>query len=207
MNVLFSDAVLMRSLILFLIFGSVAGLLAGAALLLRPGWLLGVGKITNRWISTRQMTRLLVQSFCLDGWLYRYNRCSGAALLIGSVYILYFFTAVFDKLASINIVFMFASISPAAMSGLIDALVLTCITGAVFVAIVSLFLLFRPSMLREFEQQANQKISVRQGLKPLEIQRDGLDQYVFRNARPVGVIILLCSIYILVELVSNLKSI
>jgi hypothetical protein len=207
MNILFSDAVLTRSLIFFLLLGSVAGLFAGVALLLRPDWLQRVGKFTNRWISTRQLARPLVRSIILDGWLYRYNRLSGALLLIGSIYIVYFFTAVFNKPVALNNVFKTASIPPSVMVGLIDAMVLCALLGALFTVMISLFLMFRPSMLREFEQRANQRTSLRQGLKPLEIQRDGLDRYVFRNGRLAGMLILAGSIYTLAILVSSLKSI
>lgn len=207
MNILFSDAVLMRSLILFLLLGSVAGLFAGVALLLRPDWLRRVSMFTNRWVSTRQLSRPLVRSIILDGWFYRYNRLSGALLLIGSIYIVYFFTAVFNKPLALSNVFNTAIIPHSVMSGLVDAMVLCGLLGALFTVMISLFLMFRPSMLREFEQRANQKTSLRQGLKPLEIQRDSLDRYVFRNGRLAGVLILAGSIYTLAILVSSLKSI
>ena len=206
MSILFSDAVLMRSLNLFLILGSVAGVLAGAALLLRPEWLIRVSKRANHWVSTRQMAGPLARSIILDGWFYRYNRINGAVIMSGSIYIIYYFTAVFVKVDVLNSAFKTPNISPSVMSGLLDALVLTCLMGAIFAAIISLFLAFKPSMLREFEQKANQKMLLRQGLKALEIQRTGLDQYVFKNVRLTGILILLGSVYTLVVLVSNLKN-
>jgi len=183
MSELFTDAVLTRSLILFLILGSVAGLFAGAALLLNPAWMSSLSKRANRWVSTRQMARPLTRVIALDSWFYRYNRLNGALLMAGSIYIIYFFTAVFDQAGALKNVFKTAAVPPALMAGLIDALVLGGLTGAVFAAIVSLFLMLRPSLLREFEQGANQKMSLRLALKPLEIQRDGLDPYVFKNVR------------------------
>lgn len=207
MNLLFTDAVLTRSLILFLLLGSVAGLFAGSALLLRPDWLLRASNFANRWISTRRLARPLAQSYSLDNWLYRYNRVSGTVLFAGSVYILFFFTAVFDKQSMLSNVFKFADIPVAVRAGLTDALVLSGISGAVFVAIVSLFLLFRPSMLRELELRANHKTSIRQALKPLESPRAGLDAYVFQNVRLMGILILAGSLYTLVILVSNLHGI
>lgn len=207
MKTLFTDAILMRSLILFLMLGSVTGLLAGAALLLRPEWMLRVSKFANRWVSTRQMARPLDRSINMDAWFYRYNRLCGALLMSGAVYVVYFFTAAFDKAAVLKNVFNAASIPPALMAGLLDALVLVSLVTAIFAAIVSLFLIFRPSMLREFEQRANQRVSLRQALKPLESQHGGLDQYVFKNVRLAGILILAGSVYTLVILVNNLKSI
>lgn len=206
MDTLFSDAILTRSLILFLLLGSVAGLFAGAALLLRPALLLRLSKLANCWVSTRQLSRPLARFFSLDSWFYRYNRLSGAVLMSGSIYMVYFFTAVFDKTAALNNVFKTAMVPPALMTGLVDALVLASLTGAVFAMLISLFLILRPSMLREFELRANLDISLRKRLKPLEITRDGVDQCVFRNVRVAGVLILSGSIYTLVVLVSTLKS-
>ena len=90
------------------------------------------------------------------------------------------------------------------MAGLFDALVLTCLTGAVLALIVSLFLLFRPSMLREFEHHANLETSLRQALKPLEMQSDSLDLYVLKHARFAGILILAGSLYTFLEMLNNL---
>jgi len=205
MGALFTDAVLTRSLILFLLLGSVAGLFAGAALLLRPELLLRASKFANRWVSTRQLARPLARFFSLDSWFYRYNLLSGAVLMSGSIYMVYFFTAVFDKTVALNNVFKFA-LPPALMAGLVDALVLSALMGAVFALLISLFLVLRPSMLREFELSANRSVSLRKELKPLEITRDGVDQCVFRHVRLAGMLILSGSIYTLVVLVSSFKS-
>jgi len=206
MGALFSDAVLTRSLIIFLLLGSIAGLVAGAALLLRPELLLRVSKVANCWVSTRQLSRPFARFFSLDSWFYRYNRLSGAVLMSGSIYMVYFFTAAFDKTVALNSIFKTAMVPPALMAGLVDALVLASLTGAVFVMLISLFLILRPSMLREFELHANRSLSLRERLKPLEITRDGVDQYVFRNMRLAGVLILSGSLYTLVVLVSYFKN-
>lgn len=206
-NTLLTDAILTRSLILLLLLGSVAGLFAGTALLLRPNWMLRVSKLANGWVSTRQLSRPLLRSINLDSWFYSYNRLFGALLMSGSIYLVYFFTTVFDKDATLNTVFTTATIPPSLMAGLIDALVLSFLTGAVFAMLVSLFLILRPSMLREFELFANQHNSVRQALKPLEIQRHSLDQYVFQHRRWVGWLVWISSAYTVVVLLSHWKNI
>lgn len=207
MSTLFSDAVLVRSMVLFLLLGSVAGLFAGAALLLRPDLMSFVSSLANRWVSTRQLSHPLVRFISLDSWFYRNNRLSGALIMLGAIYVVYFFTAAFDKSGVLNNVFKNTFIPTALMAGLVDALVLACLMGAVFAAMISLFLVFRPSMMREFEQRANQKTSLRQVLKPLESQRNGLDQYVFQNTRLAGLLILTGSCYTLVVLVKIFKDI
>ena len=83
---------------------------------------------------------------------------------------------------------------------LLDSAVLSILLGAAFTLIISLFLLIRPSMLRGFEQGANQWISLRQALKPFEISRVGVDEYVFQNVQLAGVLLLFGSLYTLVGL-------
>ena len=200
-----TDTLLLRSLLWFLMFGSIAGLLVGAALILRPDWLLRVSKRANRWVSTRRLDRALEQSINLDHWFYRYRLVSGILTLAGAVYIIYFFTAAYDKPSALAGLSKHYTIPPALMDALLDALVLSSLAGAVFALIVSLFLLFRPSMLRGFEHGANQWVSLRSALKPLEVARSGVDEYVFRHVRLVGVLLLFGSLYTLVGMVTWLS--
>ena len=195
-----TDTLLLRSLLLFLMLGSVAGLFVGMALIMRPDWLLRVSKHTNRWISTRRFDRPLEQSVKLDPWFYRYRFTSGILILAGAVYLIYLFTAGFDKPAAIAGLSRKFPIPPALIGSLLDALALSCLLGAALALIVSLFLLFRPSLLRGFEQGSNQWLSMRRALKPLEIQRSGVDEYVFHNVRLVGMLLLFGSLYTLVGL-------
>ena len=67
---------------------------------------------------------------------------------------------------------------------------------------VSLFLLLRPSLLRDFEQASNRWLSLRRALKPMEVRRDGVDEYVFRHARQAGILLMLGSLYVLALLTS-----
>jgi hypothetical protein len=71
MSNLFTQQELLHSLVIFLMIGSVAGLLLGALLLWRPQWSAGINEVANRWISTRQMGRSLDKSVNIDHWFYR----------------------------------------------------------------------------------------------------------------------------------------
>lgn len=196
-----TETLLLRSLVFFLVVGSVAGLLAGAALILRPHWLVRLSQMSNRWVSTRHIDKALERPINLDQWLYRYNRVSGTLMLAGAIFIIYFLTTSLDKLNSLASIFKNANIPPVLMDGLMDGLVLIVLTGSVFALIVSLFMLFRPSLLRGFEHQANQVASLRRALKPLEISRSSLDEYVFRHVLWIGVLLIIGSLYSLVGLV------
>lgn len=190
--------IVLRTLLLFLMLGSIAGLLAGAVLIMRPDWMLRLGRYTNRWVSTRQFDRKLERTIKLDRWFYRHHHASGLLTLAGALWIIGFFTIAFDKRHYLSVLSKNAVIPPALMQGLLDALVFASLAGAVFAVIIGLFLLLRPSLLRGFEQGANQWISLRRALKPLEISHSGVDEYALRYFRLIGILLLLGSLYTLV---------
>lgn len=199
MNPLFQSW-LLQSAVIFLIVGSLAGIGVGALLLLRPQSLQRVGQFLNRWISTRHLDQSLERTIDLDPWFYRHRRTSGALTLTGAVYILYFFTVKLDRANAIVGLSRRFNWPALAAGGVLDALVLSAMLGALFAAFVALFLLMRPSLLREFEQGANQWVSLRRALKPMEMPRKGVDEYVFQHSRRAGILLVLGGLYTLVLL-------
>lgn len=194
------DKMLLHAFLLFLMAGSIAGLFAGASLVLRPAWLMHVSRRANRWIATRQLAGMLEQVIKVDRWFYRHHQASGTLLLTGAIFLIYFFTARFDKLRILVGLSNAFVIPPILTEVLLDSAVLSILLGAAFALIISLFLLIRPSMLRGFEQGANQWISLRRALKPFEISRVGVDEYVFQNVQMAGVLLLFGSLYTLAGL-------
>jgi len=191
------NTLLLHALLLFLVTGSIAGLIAGAVLVLRPAWLVRASTHANRWVATRQIDRMLEQAIKVDRWFYRHHRISGTLLLTGALFLIYFFIARFDKTAILAGLLRAYPVSPVLVDVLLDTMVLSILLGAAFTSIISLFLLSRPSMLKSFEQGANQWFSLRRALKPFEIARSGMDDYVFQNVQMTGVILLSGSIYVL----------
>ena len=182
------ETVLLGALPIFLVTGSVAGLLVGAVLILRPHWLLRAGPIANRWISTGSLDTMLNISINADSWFYRYRRASGFATLAGASYVLYFFSVQIDKISA----------GSSYIGVLFDSMVLIALLGAALALCVALIVLFRPSLLRKFESAANEWISLRDALKPLELLHNNVDEFTFRHTQQVGVILVLCSVYTLV---------
>jgi hypothetical protein len=70
---------------------SIVGLIAGAALIVRPDWLVQMGKFSNRWISTRKVDRSLEQWVNLDKWFFQHHRASGSLMLAGAAWVIGFF--------------------------------------------------------------------------------------------------------------------
>ena len=201
MNIIFTEAVLLRGIFQFLIFSCVIGLLAGSVMILRPEWVARLGKLTNKWISTRKLARPLGQTIDVEHWFYRYNRWSGAVLIVAALYIIYMFTVHLVRANLLAIFIKMRIIQLALLEPLLDTLVLFFLVGALIALLLGLFLIFRPSMLRDLEDSANRRISLRRSLKPVEVPYEKLDQLVFRHAPLTGVLILGASLYTLVVLV------
>lgn len=196
-----------QSAIIFLIVGSVAGLLVGALLVFRPQLFNSLSLSLNRWISTRKLDKSLESSFSLDPWLYRYRHWTGAAILLGALFILFYFSVKMDRAATIAGLAKHFHYYPSIVEGLLDALVLSSLLGAFCAVFVALSMMFRPSLLRGFEDSTNQWLSLRRALKPMEIPRDHVDRYVRRYARQVGVFLLLGSLYTLMLLAYSVTKV
>lgn len=194
------DKFLFHALLLFLMSGGITGLLVGSALVLRPDWLLRISEAAGFWVATRKISSLLEHVFKIDYWLYRHHKVSGALLLAGAISLIYFYTVRFDKLPVLISFSVRYGIPPIFTEILVDSAVFCIFLGAAFALIISLFLMIRPSMLKDFERGANRWISLRRALKPFERLRSGVDEYAFRNAQMTGVLLLVASLYTLAGL-------
>ena len=191
---------LLQSAIVFLILGSLAGMLIGVLLLFRPQRLRAISAVLDHWVSTRRFDRALERNIRLDPWFYRHRRITGTLTALGALYVLYFFSMQLDREQAIAGLIKRLGYHPLLVGGLLDALVLSALLGALCALLVALFILFRPSLLRDFERGANRWLSLRQSLKPLEIPRDNMQRSVERYARQVGIFLLLGGLYTLVLL-------
>ncbi len=191
---------LLQSAVMFLIIGSVGGLLVGAMLVFCPQRFQLISTVLNRWVSTRHLDKTLELSISLEPWFYRHRRVTGALTLAGALFVLFYFSVRLDRELAIAGLARHFSYPASIVAGLLDALVLSALTGALCAILVALFMLFRPSLLLGFEQNANQWVSLRKALKPMERSRDNLDRYVLRHARQIGIFLLLGGLYTLVLL-------
>lgn len=191
---------LLQSAVIFLVIGCFAGLWVGALLVFRPQYFQRINVMLDRWISTRHFDRTLDSNINIDPWLYQYRGIMGVLMLAGAVYVLFYFTVGLDRNAAITGLAYFFHYPSSLVAGLLDALVLCAILGALCVIFVALFILFRPSLLRDVEQRANQWLSLRKAMRPMEEIRGNLDDFVLRYARLIGIWIILCALYAQVSL-------
>lgn len=201
MNPLFQNW-LVQSAVIFLILGSVAGMAVGALLLFRRERLQNISTLLDRWISTRRFDRALERRITLDPWFYRHRQATGTLILAGALYILYFFGVQLDRVETVAGLVRRFTYPQAFAEALLDAMVLSALLGALGAIVAALFILFRPSMMRGFEEGANRWLSLRKTLKPLEVPHDGLEVYVERHARQVGIFLMLGGLYTLVLLLA-----
>ncbi|MBA3023359.1 MAG: hypothetical protein KJ572_08355 [Gammaproteobacteria bacterium] len=193
---------LVQSAVIFLILGSVAGMVIGALLLFGRDRLQNISTLLDRWISTRRFDRALERRITLDPWFYRHRQATGTLILAGALYILYFFGVQLDRAETVAGLARRFAYPQALAEALLDAMVLSALLGALGAIVAALFILFRPSMMRGFEEGANQWLSLRKSLKTLEVPRDGLEVYVERHARQVGIFLMLGGLYTLVLLLA-----
>ena len=184
-------------LIVFMAIGGIFGLLGGVVLIARPGWFISLGKLANRWISTRGFERQMEQNIDFDRWFYRYSKAGGLLILAGAGWIILYFTVYFDKAKVVSVLAQNNSAALLDMNRWTESFVLLALLGAVFAAIVSLFMLFRPSLLRNFEQNANRWISTRQVIRPLELRHDGMDHFAIRNNLIIGMVLTVVGLFLL----------
>lgn len=191
------QTILLHALISFLILGSAAGLIIGATLILRPQWLIHLGRICNRWVSTRHVDKFLETTINIDSWFYRYRRSSALLTSAGAIYMLYYFGMQIDKVSVVSGLAKRFQIPVAYSSVFFEPMVLIMLLGSVFALFISLFMLIRPSQFHKFEHGANGWVSLRRTMKPLEVMRDNVDAFTFRHPQQVGGTLVLGSIYTL----------
>jgi hypothetical protein len=81
---------LLDVLVLSLLTGAAAALIAGLFLWLRPSLLRGMEAEANRWVSSRQVTKTIdVPHGQIDHFVAHHARQSGWLLLLGSIYLLF----------------------------------------------------------------------------------------------------------------------
>lgn len=194
MNLHFMDMFFWRDLAIFLLICTPLGVIISLLLITKSQLLECISHVVNRWIATRYLSQFLDQTISIEHWFYRHHRAFGLAVMLGSLYVFIYFGIQFDKVYALQ--HLNWRMPARLIDGLLDALVLSSLTGAVVSFMVGLFLWLRPSLLRGIEVNANQWISSRSAIKMLEMPRDQIEVFVALHARRVGWLLLLGSIFL-----------
>jgi hypothetical protein len=189
-----TSIMLWQSLAIFLHIAAMIGILLGLLLVFKPDLMERINRVANRWISLRHVERMLDRSFSIEHWFYRYHRLLGIAIVLGAAYILIYFGFLFDKAYALQ---HLGSKAPARLLDIpLDALILFLLLGAAVALVAGLIVWLRPSVLRGFEEGANQWVSTRRATKVLDVPHDQLERFVTRHVRQIGWLLLLGSIYL-----------
>jgi hypothetical protein len=175
-------------LILFLIFGNLFAFFIGVLMIAAPQRLGHLFRISNRWISTRRMTKPLEKPRQADRAMLRYPRVLGAIMLASAALILIkgiiFISGVSTADGGRLLARLYSGVNLSAVAW--EVIWVTLITiillGAILAIAVGLMSLFKLGQLKHWAESANRWVSTRQLTKPLDMPHYHLDKMV--SAKP-----------------------
>jgi hypothetical protein len=194
----FLSEIVSQTVFVFLMAGAAFALLTGLMLLIDSKWAFRIGEKLDRWVSTREAIRPLEEFRSVSRPLYRMHRLVGALICAGALYSLIVLgtpsggAAIMKSLSGIGPKYFAAWISESLRYVLLAGNFGALLFGVVF--------LVRPSALKSLEAWADRRISERKAVKPLETMRMSADQFVRRHPQAVGVLVVLGSLYVLLNL-------
>lgn len=174
-------------------------LVVGVLMVFKPALVSNLNKKGGSSFSFRRSTRVLEIPNIIDHAFYHHHKIVGPVVAITSAYMLYYFTQVYD--ADVISSFMGNSKYAGIAEGLAYALRLFMLLTSVATLVIGVIMSIRPSLLKGFEAWSNRWISTRQAAKPLAVERDQLNQLVFKYPRLVGIIIISLSLYAAIGLI------
>jgi hypothetical protein len=194
----FLSGIVNQSIFIFLMIGAGFALIAGLLLLFDSRRAFSIGAWLDRWVSTRQVLRPLEKHHSIARPMYRMHRLVGALICAGALYALIVLGTAQGAAA------MTKSLSGLGsrhfVEWLSESLRLFLLIGNAGALLFGVFFIVRPSALKRLEAWADRSISGRQATKPLEISRGSADQFVRAHPRMVGALVVLGSLYVLLNL-------
>lgn len=188
-------------LVVLLIIGNVFAFGIGVLMLAAPQELKAVFKFSNRWISTRKMTKPLGKPRPTDRTMLRYPRVLGAILLASAVLILVkgaiFVTGMSAADGGRLLAQLYGNtdISAGAWESLWISLIAFIMLGALTAVVVGFMSLFRPGWLKHWSKSANRRVSTRKMTKPLDTPHYHLDKLVLARPRLWGGVITVLALF------------
>ena len=194
----FVSGIVQQAVFIFLALGAVFALAAGLLLVFGSQAAFRISERMNRWVSTRAAIRPLEEHRSISRPLYRLHRLVGVLICAGALYSL---VVLATPSGGAAIVKSLSGIGPPRMSAwLSESLRAILLAGNFGALLFGLVFIVRPSALKSLEAWADRRISERKAIKPLEKMRMSADQFLRRHPRPVGVLVILGSLYVLANL-------
>ena len=194
----FVSAIVQQTIFIFLALGAVFSLAFGLLLVLRSEAAFRISERVNRWVSTRAAIRPLEEHHSISRPLYRMHRLVGALICAGALYSLIVLGMPAGEAA---IAKSLAGIGPPRLSAwLSESLRIILLVGNFGALLFGLVFIVRPSALKSLEAWADRRISARKSTKPLEEIHLSADRFARAHPRLVGVLVILGSLYVIVNL-------
>ena len=143
--------------------------------------------------SLRRSTKALETPRYIDQAFYNHHKILGVIVTLTSVYVLYYFSVVFDT--AIIAGSMAADGYNEIYGILFDAIRITMLLMAVGTLVIGVIVFIRPSLLKGFESWSNHWVSTRRASRALAEEQDQINQLAYNNPKLVGIIVIILSIY------------
>ncbi|MGH8743164.1 MAG: hypothetical protein ACREUY_02700 [Burkholderiales bacterium] len=186
---------LWQTFLIVLVIGCMLSFLIGVLLLVQPQAIVRLNQYFNKWIGTEKLTSALDKPLRVEHALYRHHKLFGSLVLAGGAYVLYVLVFKISEKAVVS--FFARGTNIQAVSWLMDALIVALFLAGVCAVVIGVFLIARPSLLKNFEQWVNRWYASEKGLKVLDTARFATDEWVARNTRILGLIIIVGSAYVI----------
>lgn len=185
--------ILRQSFLMFLWIGSLAGILVGAGIWLKPEQVMQLNQYFSRWVGSEKIELALDRPRWIERFFYRHHKLVGVGVLLGALGVLYTF------LFSYNLRIISAYV-PRDYWWLSDALVGMLLIGSGLAALIGTLVLVKPSLLRELEKSSNHWVSTERLQTVFNGMHFSAEQSIIRHHQIAGGAILLGSLYILIVL-------
>jgi hypothetical protein len=184
---------------IFLFFwAGIAAFVLGLLIAVFPSLIMRAGEVLNRWISTERVFQDLDSPRSTERLFYRHHRIFGGLLMLGGAYILYMFAFATNSTRLAATITLFGSHTVA--QWLLDSLIALNLVFAAVAIGIGFAVFFRPSMLKNLEASTNRWFAVDSSVKQLDAQSTAPDRLFARSPRIVGILIMLASAYIVLNL-------
>ena len=194
----FLSLIVNQSIFVFLMLGAAFALVAGLLLLFDSQRALRIADRLDRWVSTREVVKPLEEFRSISRPLYRMHRLVGALICAGALYSLIVLGMPSGGAA---IAMSLSGIGPVRFAAwLSESLRYVLLAGNFAALLFGLVFIVRPSALKSLESWADRRVSERKAVKPLETMRMSANQFLSRHPQAVGVLVILGSLYVLLNL-------
>ena len=173
--------------------GSVASVLLGVTLLLKPDIIERLNQYLARWVSPEKVSEQLDRPRWIERYFYRHHRLVGSVLLIGAGFVLYIFLFRYSAQKVVGMI-------PHRYLGFYELLVTLLQVGSTLAALVGIIVLIRPSMLRTIEKASNHWISTGPAVRFFDGMHHSVDRLVLQHRKVAGGIMIVGGLFIIISL-------